>query len=213
MKMTDVKAAGVKAAGLGLMPERRPGVKAVTLLAAGLLAAALLLAGCGAGGENPAPAAETESAAPAVGAAEENKPDAAPAGSTAAESGTPEAFPPETENTELEDAMRLLIGETEVPVTWEENASVEALRALCPVTVQMSMYGGFEQVGPLGRSIVREDVQTVTASGDIVLYSGNQIVIFYGANSWAYTRLGHVDLPQQEMERLLANGDVTVTLK
>ena len=109
--------------------------------------------------------------------------------------------------------MRLFIGETEVPVTWEENASVEALRALCPVTVQMSMYGGFEQVGPLGRSIVREDVQTVTASGDIVLYSGNQIVIFYGANSWAYTRLGHVDLPQQEMERLLANGDVTVTLK
>ncbi len=230
VKMTDVKAAGVKAPGLGLMPERRPGVKAATLLAAGLLAAALLLAGCGAGGENPAPAvpapaetesaapampapAETESAAPAVGAAEENKPDAAPAGSTAAENGTPEAFPPETENTELEDAMRLFIGETEVPVTWEENASVEALRALCPVTVQMSMYGGFEQVGPLGRSIVREDVQTVTASGDIVLYSGNQIVIFYGANSWAYTRLGHVNLPQQEMERLLANGDVTVTLK
>ena len=216
VKMTDVKAAGVKVPGLGLMPERRPGVKAVTLLAAGLLAA-LLLAGCGAGGENPAPAApapaETESAAPAGGTAEENKPDAAPAGSTAAENGTPEAFPPETENTELEDAMRLLIGETEVPVTWEENASVEALRALCPVTVQMSMYGGFEQVGPLGRSIVREDVQTVTASGDIVLYSGNQIVIFYGANSWAYTRLGHVDLPQQEMDRLLANGDVTVTLK
>ena len=217
VKMTDVKAAGVKAPGLGLLPERRPGLKAGTLLAAGLLAAALLLAGCGAGGENPAPAmpapAETESAAPAVGAAEENKPDAAPAGSTAAENGTPEAFPPETENTELEDAMRLFIGETEVPVTWEENASVEALRALCPVTVQMSRYGGFEQVGPLGRSIVREDVQTVTASGDIVLYSGNQIVIFYGANSWAYTRLGHVDLPQQEMDRLLANGDVTVTLK
>jgi hypothetical protein len=160
----------------------------------------------------PAPA-ETESAAPAVGAAEENKPDAAPAGSTAAENGTPEAFPPETENTELEDAMRLLIGETEVPVTWEENPSVEALRALCPVTVQMSMYGGFEQVGPLGRSIVREDVQTVTASGDIVLYSGNQIVIFYGSNSWAYTKLGHADLSRKEMKELLGGGNVEITLR
>ncbi len=109
--------------------------------------------------------------------------------------------------------MRLWIGETEVPVTWEENASVEALRTLCPVTIQMSMYGGFEQVGPLGQSIVRDDVQTDTSYGDIVLYSGSQIVIFYGSNSWAYTRLGHVELSQQEMSELLGKGDVSITLE
>ena len=109
--------------------------------------------------------------------------------------------------------MRLLIGETEVPVTWEENASVEALKALGPITIQMSMYGGFEQVGPIGQSIVRNDIQTDTSYGDIVLYSGNQIVIFYGSNSWAYTRLGHVDLSQQEMQDLLGSGDVAITLE
>ena len=119
----------------------------------------------------------------------------------------------DTESTESEDAMRLLIGETEVPVTWEENVSVEALMALCPLTIQMSMYGGFEQVGPIGQSIVRDDVQTNTSFGDIVLYSGSQIVIFYGSNSWAYTRLGHVDLSQQEMSKLLGGGDVAITLE
>ncbi len=56
----------------------------------------------------------------------------------------------------------------------------------------MSMYGGFEQVGEIGTSLPRNDVQTTTSAGDIVLYSGNQIVIFYGNNSWAYTRLGHI---------------------
>ena len=117
------------------------------------------------------------------------------------------------EDNEMEDTMRLLIGETEVPVTWEENASVEALKELSPVTIQMSMYGGFEQVGSIGKSIVRDDKQTKTNYGDIVLYSGDQIVIFYGSNSWSYTRLGHIDLTQQEMKDLLGGGDVSITLQ
>ena len=117
------------------------------------------------------------------------------------------------EDNEMEDTMRLLIGETEVPVTWEENASVEALKELSPVTIQMSMYGGFEQVGSIGQSIVRNDKQTKTNYGDIVLYSGDQIVVFYGSNSWSYTRLGHIDLTQQEMKDLLGGGDVSITLQ
>ena len=121
--------------------------------------------------------------------------------------------PSDEKTQKAEDTMRLLIGETEVPVTWENNVSVEALKELSPVTIQMSMYGGFEQVGPIGQSIVRNDVQTETSYGDIVLYSGNQIVIFYGSNSWAYTRLGHVDLSQQEMREMLGSGDVAITLE
>ena len=114
--------------------------------------------------------------------------------------------------TEENTGMKLYIGETPVPVTWEKNASAEALRELLPLSVPMSMYGGFEQVGPIGQSIVRDDEQTITDSGDIVLYSGNQIVIFYGSNSWAYTRLGHVNLARQEMTDLLSHGDVTITI-
>ena len=108
--------------------------------------------------------------------------------------------------------MKLYIGETEVPVTWEENASMEELRTLLPLTIEMSMYGGFEQVGPVGQRITSDDQKTVTDYGDVVLYSGDQIVVFYGSNSWAYTRLGHIDLSQEEMTDLLGNGDVIITL-
>ena len=108
--------------------------------------------------------------------------------------------------------MKLKIGDTEVSVIWEDNASVKELKSLLPLEIKMSMYGGFEQVGSIGKSITRDDKQTTTQPGDIVLYSGDQIVIFYGSNSWAYTRLGHVTSSQREMEELLGAGDVTVTL-
>ena len=132
----------------------------------------------------------------------------------------PEETQSETsKETEEEPAVKTLtmkIGSTTVTVDWEENESVAALRELVkdkPLTVQMSMYGGFEQVGSLGTSLPRNDSQTTTRAGDIVLYSGNQIVVFYGSNSWAYTRLGHVtDKTVAEMAELLGNGDVTIEI-
>ena len=122
------------------------------------------------------------------------------------------------ENTTTEEGdndMQMMIGETPVTVVWEDNASVEALRALAAegLTIEMSMYGGFEQVGSIGQSLPRDDQQTTTTSGDIVLYSGNQMVVFYGSNSWAYTRLGHItDQTSAQMKALLGNEDVTITL-
>ena len=122
------------------------------------------------------------------------------------------------ENTTVQEGdndMQMMIGETPVTVVWEDNASVEALRALAAegLTIEMSMYGGFEQVGSIGQSLPRDDQQTTTASGDIVLYSGNQMVVFYGSNSWAYTRLGHItDQTPEQMKVLLGSGDVTITL-
>ncbi|MBR6705070.1 MAG: hypothetical protein IKI84_00115 [Clostridia bacterium] len=111
-----------------------------------------------------------------------------------------------------EESMKLAIDGTEVPVTWENNDSVAALRRLLPLTVKMSMYGGFEQVGPLGHVLPRHDKLTVTVPGDIVLYSGDQIVLFYGSNSWAYTMLGHADLSPEEMADLLSHGNVVLTI-
>lgn len=122
----------------------------------------------------------------------------------------------ETGGKEMEKTLHLKIDGTELAVDWEDNASVAALKELAadaPLTVEMSMYGGFEQVGSLGTSIVRNDSQTTTKAGDIVLYSGDQIVVFYGANSWAYTRLGHItDKSAAELADLLGNGGVTLTL-
>ncbi len=74
----------------------------------------------------------------------------------------------------------------------------------------MSDYSGFEKVGALGTSLPSENSQTTTQAGDIVLYQGNQIVMFYGSNSWSYTRLGHIEDPTG-WEEALGSGDVTVT--
>ena len=116
---------------------------------------------------------------------------------------------------EKEPMMQMKINDTPVTVAWENNESVSALKELAMdgLTIQMSMYGGFEQVGPIGQRLPSSDVQTSTSSGDIVLYSGNQLVVFYGSNSWAYTRLGHItDKTPEEMRTLLSNGDVTITI-
>ena len=123
---------------------------------------------------------------------------------------------PTVEDTQVKTDLILKIDGQEVSVAWEDNESVTALMELAekkPLTIQMSMYGGFEQVGPIGTSLPRNDVQTTTEAGDIVLYSGNQIVVFYGSNSWVYTRLGKItDKTAAEMKELLGNKDITLTL-
>lgn len=119
------------------------------------------------------------------------------------------------ETGEGQSSMKMKIGDTAVQVKWEENESVEALKKLAAngLTIQMSMYGGFEQVGSIGSRLPSRDVQTNTSSGDIVLYSSSQLVVFYGSNSWAYTRLGKItDRSADEMRELLGRGDVTITL-
>lgn len=130
-----------------------------------------------------------------------------------------ESISDETEETAEETVvpeLKMKIDGQELPVVWEDNESVDALLTLAsdsPVTVAMSMYGGFEQVGSLGTSIPRNDVQTTTQAGDIVLYSGDQIVVFYGSNSWAYTRLGRIEgLSGTELAELLGNGAVELIL-
>lgn len=122
----------------------------------------------------------------------------------------------ETEGQEEEAVtMKLCINDTEVPVVWENNAAVEALAAEAEtgdIVVKMSMYGGNEQFGPLGKSYPASNRQVTTSNGDIVLFNNDQIVVFYGSNTWSYTRLGKMALPEDEVTELLSNGDITLRL-
>lgn len=166
-----------------------------------LILPALLLSFAACGDKTPEP---TETAAPPISSEE------------TATTKEPEKQDDPQDDLEEEVDLKMMIGETAVKVEWEDNESVKALLELAkggPLTVQMSMYGGFEQVGSLGTSLPRNDAQTTTQAGDIVLYSGDQIVVFYGSNSWAYTRLGHItDKTAGELAELLGHGDVTITL-
>ena len=113
--------------------------------------------------------------------------------------------------------MTLLIDNVAVEVDWENNDSV---RELCEkvksnaITINANRYGGFEQVGSLGQNIKSNNVQMTTEPGDIVLYNGSNIVIFFGSNSWSYTKLGKIKNKNlNELKQLLDKGSVVFTLK
>ncbi|MCD2492356.1 hypothetical protein LQE92_06885 [Lacrimispora sp. NSJ-141] len=109
--------------------------------------------------------------------------------------------------------MKVQAGDATFFAALEENTAAKAFLELmkdAPVVLRMSDYSGFEKVGSLGISLPENDSQTTAESGDIVLYNGNQIVIFYGTNSWSYTRLGKID-DLTGWTEALGTGDVTVT--
>ncbi|GAB6393095.1 MAG: alpha/beta hydrolase [Treponematales bacterium] len=100
--------------------------------------------------------------------------------------------------------------------TLVKNSSTAALLALLkegPVTIQMHDYGNFEKVGGLGKTLPTNDERITTKSGDLILYQGNALVIYYAPNTWTFTRLGKIDdVTPEELKAALGEGDVTVTL-
>ncbi len=143
-----------------------------------MLAAALLMMGCGTASEQPAASGNTGS------------------------------------GEDVAMKMNIAVNDSSFTATLAENAAVDALVDWMeegPITLELSDYAGFEKVGPLGRSLPASDSQTTTQAGDIVLYQSNQIVLFYGSNSWSYTQLGSID-DLTGWEDALGSGDVTVTL-
>ena len=110
--------------------------------------------------------------------------------------------------------LTLKIDGIEVDVIWTDNDSVRALKNLAKdeLTINMNKQGGFEQVGSIGSTLPSSDTRITTNPGDIVLYSSNQIVIFYDSNTWAYTKLGHINLSKSELTDLLGDEDVVITL-
>lgn len=120
----------------------------------------------------------------------------------------------ETEKTDMIAKINVAVGDYTFTATLEDNEAAHELLEMIkekPLTLNLSDYSGFEKVGSLGRSLTRSDRHTTTKSGDIVLYNGNNIVVFYGSNSWSYTRLGRID-SLENWEKALGSGDVIITL-
>lgn len=114
------------------------------------------------------------------------------------------------------NTVNITIGDTIITATLVDNSSVDALKASLaegPITVNMRDYGNMEKVGSLGMDLPRNDQQITTAAGDIILYQGNALVIYYAPNSWNFTRLGKIDnLTAEELRAILGAGDVIITL-
>ena len=116
------------------------------------------------------------------------------------------------------NTLELTVEGSTFTATLEENSSTQALKerlAQGPLSIRMSDYGDMEKVGSLGISLPRNDRQTTTGPGDLILYQGDSFVIYYDTNSWNFTRLGRVDgvATREEMLDLLGGvGEITVTL-
>lgn len=120
-------------------------------------------------------------------------------------------------NTNVEgEVVKIAVGNTTFTATLADNSSVAALKELLmegSLTINMSDYGNMEKVGSIGTSLPQNNEQITTGAGDIILYQGNSLVIYYDTNSWNFTRLGKInDVTQEELKEVLGNGDVTVTL-
>ena len=120
------------------------------------------------------------------------------------------------ESTLADNQIRVTVGSSSFIVNLEDNETAKALREMLAdedLTISASNYGGFEKVCQLGKTLPRNDKQITTEAGDVMLYSGNQIVFFYGANSWSYTKIGKVESSSiEELESVLSGSETEVTL-
>lgn len=115
------------------------------------------------------------------------------------------------------NTIRLTIeGGRTFTATLVDNSSTQALKeqlAKGNITVEMENYANMEKVGSLGIRLPRNDRQTTTGPGDLILYQGHNLVIYYDTNSWSFTRLGKIDnASQADLKAALGKGDVKVTL-
>lgn len=167
----------------------------------------MLLAGCCK--TEISPSEHTSSEKSAEGSVESNTDNSAESDS---ESSKPD---PALQNTS-EDTMYIIIGEYTLNVKMASNSSAKALLALLKegdITVDAHDYGSFEKVGSLGTKLPTNDEQITTQPGDVILYQGNQITVYYDTNSWSFTRLGKVQgVTAEELKAILGEGDVTLVL-
>lgn len=157
-----------------------------------LLLAVLGLSGCG-NGSSPA--------------------DSAPPPSHSVTSEQESSQSQDNSSSQEESMLKITVGDQELLATFADNSSAEAFRDLLaqgPVTISMDDYGGFEKVGSLGTTLTRNDTRITTQPGDVILYQGNQITIYYGTNTWNFTRLAKIN-DSTDLQAKLGSGTVQVT--
>lgn len=116
---------------------------------------------------------------------------------------------------ELQDTIKIVVNETELIVNLEDNRTKKALLEKLDdgdIIINAQDYSNFEKVGDLGFNLPRSDKYIKTEPGDVILYSGNQIVLFYGTNTWNYTKIGKINITGEELKSILGDGDITYTI-
>ena len=126
--------------------------------------------------------------------------------------------PGTAEMTDVADPVPVLVitaGEKTFYADLEDNSSAEAFTEKLSsgaITVDLHDYGSFEKVGPLPWDLPRNDVSITTQPGDVILYQGNQITIYYDENTWTFTKLAKISgATKEELLKAFGEGNITVT--
>lgn len=126
-----------------------------------------------------------------------------------------ETVPGISQSSQTSDMLKIEIGQETFTATLANNSSVDALKELLkngPLTLKMSDYAGMEKGADLGVTLPQNNQQMNTTAGDIILYQGRTLVIYYDTNSWSLTPIGKIkDLDEALLKETLGSGDVTVT--
>lgn len=181
----------------------------ICLVVAGALMA---LPGCAGGEHTDEPSAAGTSSASAASSSATGSESESGSSAPVAEPG-PSAEPVSSEANQA--VLAITANGTTLTAAFEDNSSTAAFVDLLregPVTVSLRDYGNFEKVGPLPQSLPTNDAQVTTQPGDVILYQGNQVTIYYDQNTWSFTRLAHIDGATREgLLAVLGDGDVDVT--
>lgn len=111
--------------------------------------------------------------------------------------------------------VQVTVNDKKMTATMLNNTSAQAFRKILkrgPKTVKMRDYESMEKVGPLWKGLPSNNKQITAQPGDIILFMGSSIVVYYNPNSWNFTKMGHInDVSQEELKQIL--GDKNVTMK
>ena len=116
---------------------------------------------------------------------------------------------------EIQEMLKIEVNGHTLLADFENNSSAEALKEKLKngsIEIEMSDYGSFEKVGDLPFSLPRNDENITTEAGDVILYQGNKLTIYYDTNSWSFTRIAKIRNANTDLKKILGSGDVTVRL-
>lgn len=118
---------------------------------------------------------------------------------------------------EGEYQVKVTVNGHEMMATMENNSSAMAFKSMLkkgPKTVKMRDYEGMEKVGMLWKGLPTNNQQISTEPGDIILFMGCSLVVYYNPNSWDFTKMGHInDVTQEELKNILGSGNVIMTFE
>ncbi len=157
------------------------------------------------------PKASSNAASPS--SEESTSPTESPKDSSSTSQGLPQDTDSKQEDMDMK--INIIVGNKTFTATLAGNSSAETFAKLLKedsITINMSDYANMEKVGSIDTKLPRNDEHITTQAGDLILYQGNMLVIYYAPNSYSLTRLGRIDnVTAQELKDALGSGDVTVT--